>query len=128
MTKTIEDLAGNTPEPHHVDINSWPGRMLFFLRENMGYSQSHVSEKLGIPVERIAAFETGKTPMSSEAISKAATFFAVLPSAFFKEVNLLDEVGDVLDRVAFDYEFEQMLCRLTEEQRRSLLNVAGILF
>lgn len=66
--------------------------------------------------------------MSSEAISRAATFFEVLPSAFFKKVNLLGEIDEVLDKIADDYCFEQLLCRLNRGQRRKLINIAHSVF
>lgn len=127
---TLEEMAGGKASEFSVDVDieRWPGQMLLALRENLGYSQDHVATETGIPVERLADFENGTTPMPSEAISRAANFFGVLPSAFFKRVDWMGDVGQVLDRIAFDYEFEQMLCNLSPDQRLKLVNVAYLIF
>lgn len=128
MSKTIDYTTRKSSAALDVDIDQWPGRMLMALRENLGYERDYIAEQLGIGIGTIAQYESGKQPMPSETISRAATFFEVLPSAFFKKVNRLGDVDEVLDKIADDYCFEQLLCRLNRSQRRKLINIAHSVF
>lgn len=129
MNDDLELLAGRKPTQLDFNIDRWPGVMLKALRGNLGFTPEYAAKQLEISVSRLHRYEANETIMPSEVIAKAADFFQVLPSAFFKRVDWADfSVDEVLNRIADDYHFELMLCQLTRDERRQLEEIASVIF
>jgi plasmid maintenance system antidote protein VapI len=64
------------------DESTLPADMLFACRDNLGWSQRHLSEITGIPQRHISEMENGKRPIGKETARKLAEAFGISYRAF----------------------------------------------
>jgi transcriptional regulator with XRE-family HTH domain len=77
------------PVPLEVVI----GRAIRHLRMRRGLTQHMLAKRLGIPVERVKAYESAKRPMSPRMLIRLATVLEVSLSAFFRSYQRRRPLG-----------------------------------
>ena len=96
------------------------GMILKKYRRNLGYTQSELSEKLGISEKYVSRVETGIGGISKETLTKYMNILSISPNTMYKEfINN--------PRVKSEIEISEQISELSEEKLKIILEMIKML-
>lgn len=100
-------------------------RRLKSLRLIRGYSQEIVGNAIGVSVQQLQKYETGKNRISSGKLHQVAQFFNVLIGYFYEDSNESHAIASILAEDAEEYDANLNHSKATEKEVIALVKAFG---